>query len=207
MSRLRVLGFTAAICILPFALPSSSHGQRIRADEYKIYSLVLRDVYKEQIHAGEERPSLVVLSETGRHDNGFVEKEGHRMKGLWGNLAHRNKYPARLSNRFPARYHVILAELTEIDGLIAKGKEEATKRHNNFGWTCGPETWTYFYKRFPGAYQYFQLSRVGYSSNGKYAVVEIMGLGDGSNSNWTHWLQKTRRGWTVYQAGAGFGSC
>ena len=211
------LAFFIFTCTLLLS-PSEGICQRITAEEYKIYALVLRDVYREQIRNGIKKPLLLILSETSLDNTAASGKEPGKMRGLSRSLVERNSRPGKFANRFPVTFQIELIDRSEIIRLIEIGKQETEKQPKSFvnqsGQTvfysnapCGPPTWKYFYQRFPRVNEYFRLSRIGYSVNGRFAVVETNGEGQDSSSSWTHTFIKTKKGWQIYQAGGGMGVC
>ena len=207
---------------------SSGFGQaRITAEEYSMYAIVLKEIYREQRRTDHKKYLMVLLSrsssepvpELSRADQkppGW--KRDKRMKGLWENFDRRNKLPVSFQHKFPVKFGVEIVDREQIAVLIEKGKieteNEERNRREKLGTnyisdasTCGPFTWKYFYQRFPRANQFYQFSRIGYSANRRYAVVEATGEGFGSGSNWTYWLIRTTSGWKVYQASGGFRIC
>lgn len=140
------------------------------------------------------------------------------MKGIWESFESRNKATGRLENKFPGTFRVEIVDRQQVDTLIEKGEvqvknEEKARKEKlgaNYlldGGPCGPYTWKYFYERFPNSNMYYRFSRIGFSRDRIFAVVEASGTGFGSSRDVLYMLIKTRTGWKQYGVGGGETVC
>jgi len=212
------------VLIIFLVCPFGILGQRrVSREEYSIYAAALREVHRQDreqlctvspivVLSSCAEPRLVILSTTGGGDTWIFGKDKNIMKGLSGNFLLANQTRSVFQHRIPVRFHYDLISQLELNDLLYKSKAEyevrkAELKRNCRSADCGSQ-WRYFYERFPNARQYYQLSRIGFSTNRKFCIVEINGTGEGCfRSGWTVWLKKVKGGWQMYQMGGGAGDC
>lgn len=210
------------LLLLLFA--NSSIAQSANSEEESIYSLVLKavgDSHTTFFTNSTDIVPLLIIKETMLADSispQTGEKEPSSQKGLRSNFVRVNQKPIVLTQQFSLDQRFRLVSTVEINDLIAESKkiyerERVREEERHFERTGQKVTtsrgcdglWSLFDKRFPDDSGYFRLSRIGYSNNRRFALVEVDGLGACWNSNHSIYLKKTRSGWKIYTIGAGFG--
>lgn len=210
------------LLLLLFA--NSSFAQSATSEEASIYSLVLKavvDSHTTFFTNSTDIVPLLIIKETMLADSispQTGEKEPSSQKGLGSNFVRVNQEPIVLTQQFSLDQRFRLVSTVEINDLIAESKkiyerERVREEERHFERTGQKVTtsrgcdglWSLFDKRFPDDSGYFRLSRIGYSNNRRFALVEVDGLGACWNSNHSIYLKKTRSGWKIYTIGAGFG--
>jgi len=183
--------------------------QFVRKQELSIYALVIRDVRRlEGDWAGKAR-KLVVLSQTMKGDKRWVETAGESTRGLVKNFERVNNQSLILPDSLAGQCRCDLLSETELAGILDKGRKEterleATQKVRGImALPSCDDGWQYFSAKFPDVNQYYKLSRIGYSASGKFAFVETDGIGACSDSNCTHLLKRTTKGWRIYRRGGG----
>ena len=192
------------IVAIGFCVSSACGQTAIGKDQYSIYAVVIRDIRDEVRRQEKTTPRIVLLSVTMKADNG-LGKDSLLMKGLSRNFAKQNLSAAEVQNKFSVQFQIDLTDKSEIRDLLERGKIEYKKQQAELAKSgkamasvCSP-FWEYFYEKFPNSIEYYQFSRIGFSTNHQFAVVETIGEGSCSNSWWWHWLKRTRHGWVVYR--------
>ena len=121
-----------------------------------------------------------------------------------------------LEARFRVKTYVSLISKQEINGLLEKGKREMEAAEKESTNTPVPLSirpsrcttyWRYFFENLPSEYGYlgyYTFTRIGFSSNYRFAFVEIHGRGCDSSLNGAFELIRTKKGWIVNRAGVGF---
>ena len=207
----------------------SFFGQTVTSEEYKIYAIVLRKIYHEDLKGGFKN-SFVILDKTKiaetyaesettsipENDN-FVKElnESKEWKETWRKIQlsktddafeAKNKISVNLQRLFPIKYQYWLANQDEIKKLLDLGGKDFNKiqeerRLNKkpiFGEPDDDVIWKYFNEKYSNAYSYYQFSRVGFSSNKRFARVDVDGRGAEWSSNTTYILKKTKGNWKIY---------
>jgi len=142
-------------------------------------------------------------------DKRWVETNGQSTRALMKNFESANTQSLTLPGSLAGLCRCDLLSETVLNELLDRGKTESERmsaaaiaQGKGLPPDCGDD-WKYFEEKFPEVGQYYKLSRIGYSANGEFAFVETDGVGACSNSNWTHLLKRTPRGWKVYRRGGG----
>jgi hypothetical protein len=202
-----------AICTCLSTCPAQD---RITPEEYSIYSVVLQHISREKRRKGVSKLGFVILSETKREILPW-DREPRGGRGLRANYRKRNKTSLTLEPEFPANYNISLMSNQELDQLLEKGKLEAAvaekefrKTHDQrYGYRPGCDTlWRYFYAKLPeglDTYGPYRFTRIGFSTNHRFAFVEIDGTGCSWGYHGSFILIRTKKGWIVHTAGEGFG--
>lgn len=214
-----------SLAFLLLFFPFVAFPQSETSDEVSIYSLVVKEVinWENSRYSSDETKidRLIITKETiSDTDLSFLlSDEPPSQKGLSLNFVNANKKPVILTPQFSSDKRFLLVDFTEISDLIAESKrldELARQKIENdhfqrYGRKVGVgciccNSWSQFRKKFPNDYAYFRFSRIGYSNNRRYALVEADGSSACGNSNYSIYLRKTWRGWKIHSVGAGFGA-
>ena len=128
-------------------------------------------------------------------------------KGLNEDFERKNKASVKLQRLFPTKLKYTLTSKSEIEKLLEIGRKEYEKfqeklKHENklvipsYG---SDIIWKDFYKKFPDAHGYYQFSRIGFSFNKNYAVVDVEGKGNYWSFSSTYILKKNKKGWRIFK--------
>ncbi len=218
--RLRNL---AGVAFLLLYLPFVVFPQTEKPDELSIYSLVIKEVieWENSKYTSDETKieRLIITKETISETDlsSLLIDEPPSQKGLSANFVKANQEPLVLTPHFSRDKRFLLVDFTEITDLIVESKRldelERQKIENDHFQLSGRKirvgciccnSWSQFRRKFPNDYANFRFSRIGYSSNGRYALVEVDGSSACGSSNYSIYLRKTSRGWKIHSASAGF---
>jgi hypothetical protein len=181
----------------------------IKEEEYAVYARVLRHIRSEDLEQTKAKYSFVIL-DTTFSPNYFSEYKNGKFRNLSKDFVRKNLTSSKLETLFPVKYEYQITSQAEIDELLKIGRNElervkAEYKLRNVGITDESGfVWQPFYAKYPKANGYYQFSRVGFSSDKKFALVMVEGKGAYWSSNMEYILRKTKGKWTVYQAGGGF---
>lgn len=181
--------------------------QFVRKQEAAIYAHVIRDVRRlEGDWAGKTR-RLLVLASTIKGDGELLGKDSRQTIGLLRDFERANQQSLKLPASFSEQCKCDLLSEAELKELLDRGTKESERREAAAmaqGKALPPDCdsdWKYFHNKFPKVNQYYEISRIGYSADHKFAFVETKGTGSCSDVAWTHLLKRTRHGWKIYQIG------
>lgn len=118
----------------------------------------------------------------------------------------KNKTSVDLQKLFPIKYQYWLAKEKEINDLIELGVkdfdkiQEERKRNKQpiYPEGDGSVIWKHFYQKYPNAGSYLEFSRVGFSSNKRFARVDVYSRGSGLFSQKWYVLKKIKKKWVIY---------
>jgi len=179
-------------------------------EEYAVYARVLRDIRSEDVKQSKAKYSFVILDATFNPDY-FSEYKNGKFRSLSTDFRRKNHTSSKLEKMFPVKYEYEMTSQSEIDELLKIGSNEferveAEYKLRNMVITSGSSiVWKPFYAKHPKANGYYQFSRVGFSSDRKFALVSVEGKGAYWFSNMEYILRKVKGKWTVYQAAGSFG--
>lgn len=197
------IGAIAGLLIL---LASCGFGQiALTREDYSIYSLVLKDIYRHgSVYTG-KTDEFVIVSETAGND--YQELLPRKTAGLKADYLARNKTPAPVVLDFRLSYPTRIVSRSDIDSLLERGKSdnEIERARDPQRYSDCDSSWRHFYERFPRSNGYHQFSGVGYSSDRRYAYVEIAGKGGCWDWDQSYLLKWTRHGWIINVAAGGGG--
>lgn len=178
-------------------------------EDSAVYSQALREVRKRLKKNGEPPIRFVIIRET-LTSNRPDPFDGQ--KSVYRNFANLNQESIRLDRiSLNGSTAISLAEMKGIESLIEKDREDWAKSEaERFAKTgvrtfeiCGAP-WKHFYDRFPGASGYYRFSRVGFSNDRRFALVQVNGEGQCWDSRETFLFRRKKWGWVVYAASGGF---
>jgi hypothetical protein len=210
---MRQFTFAPAVIVLLFQIAQT---QTITRDEYRLYALAFNNIRKEA-RAGLKNEYLVILSVAQNTDEPVIDRS-ERFKGMLADYRRKNISLHPINPALPSLRNYSLIEKIELDGLLDLGRLE-TKKKKEIGsrggkplYNAGPcgdaeQIWQPFYAKFPKSAGYYKVSRIGFSTNRKAAILTIIGEGADWDGNWTYILIKIQRGWRVYIGSGGFGAC
>ena len=199
--------------IVFLAIGVAAGQSRITDEEYKIYGLVLTEFFREgnRRHPDNPETHVVIASKTIAVDPKTVTKE---RSSLYRSFSNRNNSQATVEPRFAARFSYAIADEQEILSWVEQDRAEYEAEQEQLrrdrkqlnGGPCG-FAWKRFYSRFPGSFGYYQLSRIGFSRDHRWAYLEIEGKGSTWGESASYWVRWTKRGWETRKAGGGFWEC
>ena len=170
----RLLSSIFSLAIISIAFASVAHAQRgITADEYAVYSAVLRSVYEHDRNTYSSCCEFVILEETKTDKEAWEGSfDFSKYRKLFENFERKNATPERISRQLPfLTYHLV--GQTELDVLFAEGKkvaEESRKKYQNL---LGTEYWIPFATKYPKSVGLHTLSRVGFEPKRSLALVNV----------------------------------
>lgn len=182
----------------------------VTKEEYAVYARILRDIHLENLKQIKAKYSFVILDETFKPKHLNEYKNG-RFRSLSKDFIQKNLTSSKLEKSFSVNYDYEITSQSEIDKLLKIGEKEfnrieAEYKLRNVGISSGSTiVWKPFHAKYPNANGYYQLSRVGFSKDKKFALVSVKGEGAYWTSNMDYILRKTRGKWTIYQASGGHG--
>lgn len=178
-------------------------------EEYAVYGRVLRDIRLENLKQTKAKYSFVILDDTFKPEH-FCEYKIGRFRSLSKDFKRKNLTSSKLEKSFPVSYAYEITSQAQIDELLKIGKKEferieAEYKLRNIGITSGSDIiWEPFYAKYPNANGHYRFSRVGFSSDKRFALVSVEGQGGSWSSITEYILKKSKGRWTIYQAGGGF---
>lgn len=194
------------ISILGFNVFAQSNVSR---EEYLIYATVLENIYRDAWKENKTKTSFVILDETfnpGYEDESDVVK----MKGMSKDFNRKNRTSAKLKRLFPIKYTYEITSKSKVDELLETGRKELDrikediKRNNKPQITWGSTIiWEPFYENYPNSNGYYQFSRIGFSSNKRFALVKVERDASVSGDSIFYILRKTKGNWRIYSSGGG----
>jgi hypothetical protein len=178
-------------------------------EEYAVYARVLRDIRSEDLKQSKTKHSFVIL-DTTFNPNYFSEYKNGKFRSLSADFKRKSITSSKLNKLFPVKYEYVTTSQSEIDELLKIGTKEYEKvkaeyKLRNLGITDGSGiVWKPFHAKYPKANGYYKFSRVGFSSDKRFALVLVEGQGSYWSSNMEYILRKIKGKWTIHQAGGGF---
>ncbi|MBK9162986.1 MAG: hypothetical protein IPM21_03605 [Acidobacteria bacterium] len=178
--------------------------------EYAVYGAVLRTIYAERSQTYSNESGFVIIDQTFRSEPASFPT-ARKFKGLVDRFKLLNRSQYRIERKLPpGRYSRAydLVSQGELDRLFLEGRAENERRIEDAKKknlltvidTCGSTHWQPFYRKFPEAGGYYQLSRVAIGNG--FALVRVKGEFACSGFDSTYLLQRTKRDWsTVWSSG------
>lgn len=179
-------------------------------EEYAVYARVLRDIRLEDLKQSKTEFSFVILDDTSFNPNIFDEYTAKRFRGLLRDFKRKNLISSKLEKLFPVKYEYEITNDSEINELLKNGTKEFEKikaeyKLRNIGIAGGSDiVWKPFYEKYPNTNGYYQLSRVGFSSDKRFALVLVEGKGGSWDSSMQYVLRKVKGKWKVYLSSGSF---
>lgn len=181
----------------------------ITDEEYAVYGKILRNIRLLDLEQNKVGYSFVILEDTFKPQ--FTgDYKTNKFGNLTQNFKRNNQTISKLEKLFPVKYEYEIISQSEIDELLKIGRNEfervkAEYKLRNIGITGGNEiVWHTFHAKHPKAKGYYQFSKVGFSSDKKFALVSVEGKGAYWSSTMEYILKKVKGKWTFYQSGGGF---
>ncbi len=208
-NRRDFLKFLFLISIIFFCGHNLSAQLSVIKEEYDVYAIVLKDIRIQDIERNKSHYSFVILNNTYKPEY-FSEYEKGRFKSLSEDFVKKNSTSAKLEKLFPVSYEYELNSHSEIEDFLKIGGKELEKlkaeaKLRNIGITDGSNiVWKHFYTKYPNANGYYQFSRVGFTTNKRFAFVTVEGTGAYWSSTNEYILKKVREKWIIYFSGGGF---
>ena len=143
------------LLLLFFNFNLSAQAQLTR-EEYAIYAIVLKIIYKENRETYSNKSQFVILNET-KVDSELESTYERRYKNLVQDFNRKNSNSATVEKSFSRGAYsetYYLVSQTEIDELFEKGQVEFDKRYekeksNKSYSNPGGTTWGPFYEKYP----------------------------------------------------------
>ena len=177
-------------------------------EEYRVYAQILKGIYHENLKVDETKLSVVILEDTLVPD--YDVDETGKMKGLVKDFNRKNRTSSKLKKIFPTKYQYEIIIESEINELWAIGKIELAKieaeNKSRQIKTQGDSgiVWKPFNEKYPSSEGFYQFSRVGFSTDKRFALVLVEGSGTYWHSNRQYILRKVKNNWRIYSSGGGF---
>lgn len=193
------------ISICSFALPAQT---RLTKEDYSVYAAILKNIRPDSLKDNTTQIYFVILDTTTV--NAYIYDKGkvNKIRGLASNFKQINKFPAKLEDSFPIKQRYEITNISEIRKLLDMGGkefDEAQQKRKAMGQPIFTDDaityWKYFDKKYPYGRGYYQFSRVGFSTNKRFAVVSVEFTSIGSFYYTTYVLRKTKERWKVYGSG------
>ena len=177
---------------------------KITNEEYKIYAVVLKEIYHDNLTIFNEKTSFVILNETVKPAL-FDNSDEWKMKGLSKDFRKKNEAIASLNGQFPVKYKYDFVSKGELEQFFEIGKRNVKEiRKGETTHFIIPNLndiyWKPFYEKFSDANGYYSFSRIGFDSTKEFAILEVYGEGCDWSSDSTFILIKTKRGWKIYNS-------
>ena len=193
-------------CSNPFAQSN------ITGEEYGVYDAVLKSRYM-KIHKQQGvKVSFVILEDTVKLDfvpSGYPKKKtlldysNERINGysedLLKDFREKNKFSISLEKQSPTEYQYNIVSKDEIDKLFEEGKKEQSeysKKCNPCSWHNG-FVWQPLQRKYPNNAGYSKFSRVGFSSDNRFALVYIDTESAGHGDSSFYVLEKADGKWKI----------
>lgn len=179
----------------------SFFAQTVTKEEYEIYAVVLRKIYRDNLK-NDGGTAFVILDKTKIFDS-FVTTN----KITNRDFNKKNQTSVKLTPSFPIKYQYWVVEKDKISQLLEMGDSDWVKikeerKSNNLPpyFSADSVIWKYFYENFPKAYGYYELSRIGFSSNKKFAKVNVEMSSAESGFTTAYILKKNGLRWIIYSS-------
>ena len=178
-------------------------------EEYAIYASILESIYQDNWKQYKTKTSFVILDDTfkpGYEDESDIGK----MKGMSKDFNRKNQTSAKIERLFPIKYEYEITSKSKVDELLEIGRKELDrikediKRNNKPQITWGSSiVWKSFDEKYPNSNGYYQFSRVGFSSNKRFALVRVEREASESGDSMFYILRKVKGKWKIYSFGGG----
>lgn len=191
--------------ICNFALSAQS---KLTEEEYSVYAAILKKIRPDSLKDNTTQIYFVILDITGNSYT-YDERKVSKIRGLAKHFKLVNKSPAKIENSFPIKQRYEITNISEIKKLLDLGGREfneTQQKRREKGQAIFAEDdgtyWKYFNKKYSSSGGYYQFSRVGFSSNKQFALVNLEYRGESSSGSSTSYiLKKTRGKWNIYSSG------
>jgi len=206
--------------LLLFIVGLSVHfapGQEVASrDDYAVYAIVAEDVRRLEKDWAGTRRNLLIIAQTIKSDEPWIGNEKTRLSRLLTTDFRRlGQQSLSLRDSFSKLCDCELLSSTELRDLLERGGSEYAKQLEHLKLQlklvrkgaippvdCDAK-WKYLYQKFPGVGQYYEFSRVAYSTSRNFAYVETTGTGGCSGSGFAHILSRTKTGWKIIRRDIG----
>ena len=173
--RLLASCFSLVVISVPFASVVHASGG-ITAEEYAVYSAVLRSVYEHDRNTYSSCCEFVILEITKTDNEAWGDSfDFAKYRKLFEDFERKNATTERIARRLPFRtYHLV--NQSELDILFAEGKAmderaRANRKPNQI--LLGTEYWIPFYTKYQKSAGLHTLSRVGFERKRSLALVNV----------------------------------
>ena len=168
-------------------------------DECAVYNALMKSTYRDERVEFPTDSYYVIYRQTKIEDDLHLDvAKNHR--DLAASFIAANKYPASLTSNLDfAKYYLV--EEQEINEYFEKAQAEikaieAEAKAQNAGVIILPTNyWRLFHQKYPNAYGLYSLSRVGFSRNKEYALVQIVRDSALTGYSRTYLLRKVKGTW------------
>lgn len=192
-----------AICLIFICFINFQAQKKISSEEYKVYAVILKDIYHVNFKEYKTKSAFVILNNTFQIKDIDTYKID-KIKSLLSNFRRANKTIAVFEEKIPVKYDYEIIDKSKIDELLKIGREEleikeAEYKKLNIGITQGNDyIWNPFYKKYPGSNGYYQFSKTGFSSNRNFAVLHVERKAGSSGDSTIYILKKIRGKWKIH---------
>lgn len=180
-------------------------------EEYAVYDAVLESRYKEFLKQSRVKSSFVISSETVKLDfiptdlmnkKPLLNYSNERLQSypdLLNDFKEKNQFSVNLEKQLPTEYEYYLVSKGELDKLLEEGKKEQAeyfKICNSCSLGDG-FVWQPLRRKYPNSTGYSKFSRIGFSSDNKFALVFINSEAAGYGSSMFYILEIADNKWNV----------
>jgi hypothetical protein len=180
-------------------------------EEYAVYDTVLESRYLETLKQFSVKSSFVISAETVELDfipTGLMNKKSlldysnekfqSYPKDLLNDFKEKNQFSVKLEKQSPTEYEYYLVSKGELDKLLEEGKkEEVNVSKNCVVCSWGGFVWQPLRRKYPNSTGYSKFSRIGFSSDNKFALMFINSEAAGYGGSMFYILEKTDNKWKV----------
>jgi hypothetical protein len=177
---------------------------RITNEEYAVYASVLRHINRENLKEDKIKYSFVILNEILK-PNIVGNSQSSKIKGLIKDFKLKNGNPTKLRNLIPVNFIYQIIGKNEIDEFLKIGNQYLEKieaeyktRNVEIGFGKSEIIWKPFYEKYPKSDGYYKFSRVGFSTDKRFAMVNIERESGSSGESAEYILSKVKGKWQFY---------
>ena len=177
---------------------------KITAEEYSVYSGVLREVQKENLEFNKAEFSFLIL-ETMLKPEYIGQYKAKRFRGMVKDLKSKADTSVKLDKLIPTKYQYQITNKSKIDELLNIGSKKLEELNANSEgkksrWSGFEQeiVWKPFHKYFPDINGYHQFSRVGFSPSRKSALDFTKRNGIWGGESFRYLFKKVKGEWKLY---------
>jgi hypothetical protein len=204
----KIIFATFLICLSSINLFAQANSGK---EEYAVYDAALRNIHGEWTKQSDATVSFVVLEDTVKLDfvpSGMNKKSiseyvnnkfTYSKKDLLTDFTANNQNSVKLEKQSPTDYEYDFVSKAELENLMTEGRKEFGDGLKRCNCVIFEDTfsWQPLRRKYPNTYGIYQFSRVGFSSDKKYALVFVnREAGDSGDASF-YILEKTDDKWKV----------
>ncbi len=193
------------ILLILFCRLDVSAQMKITQEEYAVYAVVLKDIYKYNRETYSNKSHFVILNKTKADVELLDLVSSRKYRKLVADFKVKNSTSEIIEKRFPSGAYsetYYLVSQTEVDELLERGRIETEKLHaerklnSSVIYVNTPvEPWIPFFQKYPESSGLYILSRVGFS--GQFALVHVKGNRGWNGFSRNYILEKVKGEWRI----------